>query len=161
MCPYYFSFSDQCLIQGQPPYNPLVEERLHYCLNNNYVECERYRLFRDPNFMTSVERRNYRRVLFQMAGKAFTEGKHASVETVDISLGGLRIRSDSFIEPGKCVDFAFNAGEEGELELHGCVRWATPREADEHWTLGIQFNPGLVGKSREIMERLIWGGKVL
>ena len=161
MCPFFFSFSDQCVIQGQTPYMPLVEQRLSYCLNDNYKDCERYKLLSDPAVMATMERRQHRRVLRQVPGFAFDQQKRAEIETVDISMGGVRVRSTAYIPPGECVDMSLTPVQDRSVEAHGCVRWASPRQADGRWSLGIQFNPGLDSTTSQALEAIIWNGTVI
>ena len=161
MCPFYFSFSDECIIKGQPTYMPLIEQRLTYCLTDKYSECLRFKSFSQNEQPCIMERREYRRTLRQLNGVVFGPDKKSEIETVDISVGGARIRSTAYISPGKCVDMMIRGQEKKELEVHGCVRWASNREEDGKWSLGIQFNPVPEGDAMRTLESFVWNGEII
>ncbi len=160
MCPFYFSFSDQCIIKGQPTYMPLIEQRINFCLTDQYTECERYKSFSENPHFCAMERREYRRVLKQLKGLIYSPEKRADIETVDISLGGARLTSTAYIRPGECVDITIKEENGEEFDARACVRWASPQEGDGKWIMGVQFNPMPEGKAMSLLERIVWKGDV-
>ena len=140
MCPFYYSFLNQCVVKGQPPYSPFVEQKLVYCLADDYPSCSRYRLFFDGSGYPAMDRRAAKRVLKQYKGYMDGPEKRSYIETVDISKGGVRVKSNAYIPEGRPVNIVIEDEKGNKVDLSGRVRWASPQEEDGRWTLGIQFS---------------------
>ena len=139
MCPVYYSFLNQCVVKGQPPYSPFMEEKIVYCLGEEYHACERYRLFFEDSGYTAMDRRTSKRVLKQYSGVMVGPEKKSYIETVDISKGGMRVKSTAYIPEGRPVSIIIEDHKGNKVDLSGWVRWTSPQEEDGKWTMGIQF----------------------
>ena len=143
MCPFYYSFLNQCVVKGQSSYSPFSEQRLVYCMADEYTLCDRYRLFFEGNIFPAMDRRSARRKLKQYSGYLLGPSKKAYIETVDISSGGMRVSSSAYLPEKHPVSIALNDENGNRIQLSGRVCWTGSKTDDGRWELGIKFNYSL------------------
>ena len=100
---------------------------------------------------TNDNRRDHRFELLDYA-LAKPKGSEAVLRSVvvDVSLGGLQVRSRFKFNPGEICELTIGRGQLVPLHVHGEVRYCTPIEDSDLFATGFRLMPESVG------ERIEW-----
>lgn len=175
-CPYWApAQGQQCLLSKGGLYIPLSEHILMFCTSNSYSSCHHYiegcRLLKVERNIEPLSigqgRRRFPRIqgrypltiLQGESGDDVATTGEVSAETIDVSLGGMQVKTNRHISVGTKLIFHVNGFllNDRRLTMSAETRWCLSGEEVNNYICGFAFEEqGPTGRlSQYLIENLL------
>lgn len=154
-CPYWSIDSQECRVCAKGLFIPLDDHIEVYCKQPDYPQCLQYAMQSENNLRTiktlvecEDNRRKYQRVtathritLVKLIDRDAVVSHLGSVaETIDLSMGGMRLLLDKPLSSEATVGFSFDDSFPEDLQHgQGYIAWCNKQIDDPGYQAGIAF----------------------